>query len=83
MAAYRAEKRDQIWVLRGCSIHLVSRKREEGEGDGCETIWECYLHGYMNWEIVEEVKRGDAEVKVEKVKKGNFCEQLRVRDFVS
>jgi hypothetical protein len=71
MAPCRAERGDQIWVLRGCSILMVLRKlegEERGwEGEGYEVIGECYLHRYINGEIMEEVKDGEVEVKLEKV----------------
>jgi hypothetical protein len=66
MAPCRAEKGDQIWVLRGCSIPMLLRKRKQStreEGEGYEVIGECYLHGYMDGEIMKEVEGGKAEVQ--------------------
>jgi hypothetical protein len=66
MAPCRAEKGDQIWVLRGCSIHMILRERKQStreEGVGYEVIGECYLHGYMNGEIMKEVEGGKIEVE--------------------
>jgi len=66
MAPCRAEKGDQIWVLRGCSMPMVLRERKQStgeEGVGYEVVGECYLHGYMNGEIMKEVEGGKTEVK--------------------
>jgi hypothetical protein len=69
MAPCRAEKGDQIWVLRGCSIPMILRKRKqstEKEDVGYEVIGECYLHGsggFMNGEIMKDVEGGTAEVE--------------------
>ena len=66
MAPCRAEKGDQIWVLRGCSIPMILRKRKQStreEGQGYEVIGECYLHGYMDGEIMKEVEGGKTEVE--------------------
>jgi hypothetical protein len=63
MAPCRVEKGDQICVLLGCSIPMILRKRTGREF--YEVIGECYLHGYMNGEIMKEVEGG--ETKVEKL----------------
>jgi hypothetical protein len=61
MAPRRIQKGDQICVLLGYSIPLVLRKSESGSL--YEVIGECYLHEYMNGEILKEVESG--RVKIE------------------
>lgn len=53
MGPCRAQKGDRICVLLGCSIPLVLRPRE-GKSS-YEVIGECYLHGYMNGEVLGEL----------------------------
>ena len=63
MVPGRTQKEDQIWVLFGCSIPLVLRKcKAEGS---YEVVGECYLHGYMNGEIIKELQ--DGKVKSQEV----------------
>jgi hypothetical protein len=57
----RAQKGDQIWVLLGCSVPVVLRKRD-GE-QSCEVIGECYLQGYMQGEIMEELRKGAVNIE--------------------
>jgi hypothetical protein len=44
-----------VCVLFGCSALILLRRRESEEGDG-EEVWqfvgECYLDGFMNWEVL-------------------------------
>ena len=49
MAPPRADKGDDVCVLFGCSVPVVLRKRH----GTWEFIGECYLHGYMNGEILK------------------------------
>jgi hypothetical protein len=63
MVPCRARKGDQVWVLLGCSIPLVLRPWEHK--DEFQVIGECYLHGYMNGEVQEEIRSG--KVKVEDI----------------
>ncbi|KAH6714217.1 heterokaryon incompatibility protein-domain-containing protein [Leptodontidium sp. MPI-SDFR-AT-0119] len=57
----RAQKGDQIWVLLGCSVPVVLRKR--GGEQFCEVIGECYLQGYMQGEIMEELRKGAVNIE--------------------
>lgn len=57
----RAQKGDQIWILLGCSIPLILRKWEDQEG--FQVIGECYLHGYMNGEIQEDITNGTRRIE--------------------
>jgi len=61
MAPCRVQKGDQIWVLLGCSIPLVLRKCE-GE-QSYQVIGECYLHGFMNGEALEDLRSGSVKVE--------------------
>ncbi|PMD45907.1 HET-domain-containing protein [Hyaloscypha variabilis F] len=61
MVPCRARKGDQVWVLLGCSIPLILRKWENK--NGFQVIGECYLHGYMNGEVQEEIKSGKLNVE--------------------
>ncbi|KAF7863137.1 hypothetical protein EAF04_007220 [Stromatinia cepivora] len=61
MVPCRARKGDQVWILLGCSIPLILRKWENREG--YQVIGECYLHGYMNGEIQDEVTNGIRRVE--------------------
>ncbi|KAB8301501.1 hypothetical protein EYC80_003354 [Monilinia laxa] len=61
MVPCRARKGDQVWILLGCSIPLILRKYENREG--YQVIGECYLHGYMNGEVQEEVENGIRKVE--------------------
>ncbi|KAL5319016.1 hypothetical protein ACEPPN_014086 [Leptodophora sp. 'Broadleaf-Isolate-01'] len=61
MVSGRAQKGDQIWVLLGCSVPVVLRKR--GGEQSCEVIGECYLQGYMQGEIMEESRKGAVNIE--------------------
>ena len=61
MVPRRTQKDDQIWVLFGCSIPLVLRKCE-GERS-YQVVGECYLHGYMTGEIMNELRDGTVELE--------------------
>jgi hypothetical protein len=58
MVSRRARKGDLVCVLFGCSIPVVLRKfstgcSENSKEDSYEFIGECYLHGFMNGEALE------------------------------
>jgi hypothetical protein len=53
MASCRVAKGDQVCILLGCNIPLVLRQRENEPYH--EVIGECYLHGLMNGEIMNEL----------------------------
>jgi hypothetical protein len=52
MAPPRAQSGDAVCVLFGCSVPVVLRRRHDYE-DTWEFIGECYLHGFMNGEILD------------------------------
>jgi hypothetical protein len=54
-----AQKDDQAWVLLGYSVPLVLRKCEGKEN--FEVIGECYLHGYMNGEVIEGFEQWESQ----------------------
>lgn len=60
MAPYRVQKGDRICVLLGCNIPLVLRRRE-GESS-YEVIGECYVHGFMNGEVLHKLDSGKFEI---------------------
>jgi hypothetical protein len=53
MAPCRARKGDIICVLLGCSIPIVLQEHEDE--DSYEFVGKCYLHRFMNGEILEKV----------------------------
>lgn len=53
MAPWRVQKGDKICVLLGCSIPLVLRPRLDT--NSYEVIGECYLHGFMNGEVLGDL----------------------------
>lgn len=61
MAPSRAKKGDIICVLLGCSIPACLRKREADAS--YEFIGECYVHGLMNGEIIEELESGRRKIE--------------------
>jgi Heterokaryon incompatibility protein (HET) len=61
MAPYRVRKGDKICVLLGCNIPLVLRQRKDESS--YEVIGECYLHGFMNGEALQELDSGKFEIE--------------------
>jgi len=55
------KKGDEIWILLGCSIPLILRLDETRKTR--EVVGECYLHGYMNGEILEDSKEGRVRIE--------------------
>ncbi len=51
MAPMRARDGDSVCVLYGCSVPVILRKHNHGNG-AWELIGECYLHGFMNGEVL-------------------------------
>jgi hypothetical protein len=52
MAPRRAQSGDIVCVLFGCSVPVVLRKRQD-DNETWEFIGECYLHGFMEGQILE------------------------------
>lgn len=61
MAPCGTVKGDVLSVLLGCSVPVVLRKLEGT--DAFEFIGECYVHGYMNGEILQELDAGQRSVR--------------------
>jgi hypothetical protein len=59
VAPCRAREGDVVAILYGCSIPLVFRKR--GQREAWQVIGEAYVHGFMNGEIADLVRRGKKE----------------------
>ena len=58
LAPYETKKRDLICILYGCSVPVVLRKHHEGTPDEHYTfIGECYVHGIMEGEAFDLIKR--------------------------
>ena len=56
-----AQENDIICILYGCSVPVVLRKQEvEGESFW-ELVGECYVHGMMDGEAMEEQETKKAE----------------------
>lgn len=53
------ERGDQVWILHGCNIPVLLRKVNS---DHWRFVGECYIHGYMYGEVVEEVRMGRRQV---------------------
>jgi hypothetical protein len=55
----RLEKRDIICILYGCSVPVALRKMvdQESQETYYEFIGECYVHGIMDGEAFDLVKR--------------------------
>jgi hypothetical protein len=49
-------KDDLVCVLFGCNIPLVLRRIQDQET--FELIGECFVDGYVNGEVLEEMERG-------------------------
>ena len=62
MAPGRARKGDVVVVLFGCSVPVLLRSLDE-EGTSYAFIGECYVHGYMNGEAIQELNSGTRELK--------------------
>lgn len=56
-APRQARKGDLIYVLLGCSIPLVLRPVKT-KINTFELIGECYVDGYMNGEVFDDVAHG-------------------------
>ena len=61
MAPCRARKGDLVVVLVGCSVPVVLR--EVGTRTAWVVIGECYVHGWMNGEVGQEVYKGRRAVR--------------------
>ncbi|KAL7770269.1 hypothetical protein CFE70_000202 [Pyrenophora teres f. teres 0-1] len=59
VAPCRARPGDVVAVLLGCSIPLVLRKASQ---DAWQVVGEGFMYGYMNGEVVEQVKSGTVSV---------------------
>ena len=57
MAPSRAVKGDVLAVLFGCSVPVLLRPRNQ-ERTSYAFIGECYVHGYMNGEAIQELNSG-------------------------
>jgi hypothetical protein len=57
----RAREGDVVAVLFGCSIPLVLRVR--GEREAWQVIGEAFVHGFMNGEVANLLKRGKKTTK--------------------
>jgi Heterokaryon incompatibility protein (HET) len=49
------ERGDEVWILYGCNIPVLLRKLDSGRW---RFVGECYIHGYMYGEVVEELRMG-------------------------
>jgi hypothetical protein len=54
-----SEHGDTLCIIRGASVPFLLRKKEQvvGELETYELISECYVHGAMDGEIIEEMKK--------------------------
>jgi hypothetical protein len=61
MGPCRVRKGDRICVLLGCSIPLILRLRE-GQ-PSYQVVGECYLHGFMDGEVLKELESGKFKIE--------------------
>jgi hypothetical protein len=61
MGPCRVRKGDRICVLLGCSIPLILRPCE-GQSS-YQVVGECYLHGFMDGEVLKELESGKFKVE--------------------
>jgi hypothetical protein len=61
MGPCRVKKGDKICVLLGCSIPLILRHRPGTTSS--EVIGECYLHGFMNGEVLVDLDTESSKIK--------------------
>ncbi|CZR66684.1 related to heterokaryon incompatibility protein [Phialocephala subalpina] len=65
MVPCRTGRGDQIWVLLGCSIPMVLRKRLDGTS--FDVVGECYLNGFMHGEALN-LLRHNRDTNVENIR---------------
>jgi hypothetical protein len=65
MVPCRTQKGDQIWVLLGCSVPVVLRKRQEDAA--FEMVGECYLNNFMDGQALEHLD-GDETSRFEDIR---------------
>lgn len=65
MVPCRTRRGDQIWVLLGCSIPVVLRKRQEGTS--FNVVGECYINGFMHGEALD-LLRHHRDTKIEDIR---------------
>jgi hypothetical protein len=61
MGPYRVRKGDRIYVLLGCSVPLILRPRQ-GQ-PSYQVVGECYLHGFMDGEVLKELESGKFKIE--------------------
>lgn len=67
LAPQLTKKRDLICILYGCSVPVVLRKHHEGRPNEHYTfIGECYVHGIMEGEAFDLIKRRNRSEKIPK-----------------
>jgi hypothetical protein len=54
-APFSSQEGDFVCVLRGCSVPVILRRTS---GDHYVFVGEAYVHGTMDGEIMDQVKRG-------------------------
>ncbi|KAF2029049.1 hypothetical protein EK21DRAFT_90109 [Setomelanomma holmii] len=59
VAPCRAREGDLVAILYGCSIPLILRRT--GDREAWQVIGEAYVHGFMNGEVAELIRRGKKE----------------------
>jgi len=57
-----AEIGDEIWVLQKGHVLYVLRRSEKQ--DGHVFVGECYVHGFMDGEVMDFVQRGERTVEL-------------------
>jgi hypothetical protein len=58
-APRRTRKGDKIFVLLGCRTPVILRP----QGDSFRLIGECYIHGVMNGEVIDELEAGKYQLQ--------------------
>lgn len=61
LARFRCRLNDRVCVVKGCSVPLVLRPRQDGR---YLVIGEAYVHGFMNGEAIEKLERSGEKDEV-------------------
>jgi hypothetical protein len=56
---------DEIFILHGCTVPVVLRRQEEGDGtEFFQLVGECYIHGMMDGEAAEIATAKEEEIEL-------------------
>jgi hypothetical protein len=65
LAPMASQVGDEIFILRGCTVPVVLRRQEEGDGNKFfQLVGECYVHGMMDGEVAEIATAIEEEIEL-------------------